>query len=51
MIFYCVVGLIPFIVAYFVFVITFSICFTVLGTEIDGEVADAGAEGKEMNEF
>lgn len=37
--------------AYFTLVLIFSICFTVLGTEIDGEVVDAGAEGYEQSEF
>ena len=51
MIMYCVRDLAPFMVAYFTLVLIFSICFTVLGTEIDAEVVDAGADGYEQGEF
>lgn len=44
MIMYCVRDLFPFMVAYFTLVLIFSICFTVLGTEIDAEVVDAGTK-------
>ena len=48
MIFYCVVDLGPFIIAWMAFLLIFSICFVVLKMEIDEEIEE-GAQG--LNTF
>jgi hypothetical protein len=50
MIFYCVVDLGPFIIAWMTFLLIFSICFVVLKMEIDEEIAEA-TEDQGFNNF